>query len=337
MLHLRDILGQDHAVGQLRTAWLAQRLPHGLIFSGPTGVGKGTAAVALAAWFLCDHPQPDDACGRCPSCHLIASGTHPDYHLIYRQLIRLTKKDSKARDLSIDLIRSMLLDPASRKPLQGNGKVFVIEEAETMTRDAANSLLKTLEEPQGRTLIILLTDQPHALLPTIRSRCQAIPFAALPQELVVAKLIERGIDPSIAVAAAEMTSGSLGLALRWAEDGIVARAKPLHDSLAAILAGRAVNGLPAFLADAALAQVAREEERDPDISKDQAKREAVVLYLRLAADYLRLRFADTAPALQLRICRMIDDIAQSQRYVEGNVNVDLVLEQLGNCLRPPRH
>lgn len=332
MLHLRDIIGQDAAIGLIRTAWQAQRLPHGLIFAGPVGVGKATTANALAAWFLCEKPGTDDACGRCASCHLLAAGTHPDYHLIYRQLIRLTKKDSKARDISIDLIRAHLLDPASRKPLQGLGKVFVIEEADAMTRDAANSLLKTLEEPQGRALIILLTDQPYSLLPTIRSRCQTIPFSAMPAKMVMKMLISRGIEPSTAQTAVEMADGSLGLAMRWAEDGIVAVAKPLHERLAAIVAGRAVDELPSLFAAAAAAQVEREEARDANISKDQAKRESVVLYLRLAADYLRGRFVGTPPATQLRICRMIDDLAQAQRYVEGNVNVDLVLTNLGNRL-----
>ncbi len=334
MLYLRDIFGQDEAIRQIRQAWQAQRLPHGLIFAGPTGVGKGTTARALASWFLCEDPQADDACGRCNSCHLVGAGTHPDYHLIYRQLIRLTKKDSKARDLSIDVVREYLLEPASRKSTKGQGKVFVLEEAQTMTRDAANAILKTLEEPQGRTLIILLTDQPESLLPTIRSRCQTIRFSSLPDELIVSRLAEKGIDPRTAELAAHMAQGSLGLALQWAEDGIVARATPLHQRLSAIVAGRAVEDLPAFLSEAAKQQVEREQERDPGCSKDQAMREAVVLLTTLAADYLRSQLAaDVDNAVRLRICRMIDDISQAQQYIRGNVNIDLVLEYLGTRLR----
>ena len=334
MLYLRDILGQDQAISQIRQAWQADRLPHGMIFAGAAGVGKGTTAQALAAWFLCEKPGKEDACGGCHSCHLVASGTHPDYRVIYRQLIRLTKKDSKARDLSIDLIRDYLLEPAGRKALQGRGKVFIIEEAETMTRDAANSMLKTLEEPLGRTLIILLTDSPHSLLPTILSRTQIIRFAQLPQELVVKQLTARGIDAQLAQYASIMAEGSLGLAARWIEDGVVERGVQLYQAIDQILAGRPVEGLAAWFAESAGMYAAKQEERDENVSKDQATREATVLYFRLAADYLRqLLGRMNDPMLQLSACRMIDDLAQAQVYVEGNVNTNLVLENLANRLR----
>lgn len=334
MLYLHDIFGQDTAINQLRLAWKADRLPHGLIFSGPSGVGKGSAARAVAAWFLCENPGADDACGACRSCHLIGSDTHPDYHLIYRQLVRQIKKDSKARDLSIDVIEAHLLEPASRKSGTGRGKVFVIEEAETMTRDAANSMLKTLEEPQGRVLIILLTDQLHSLLPTIRSRCQMIPFTALPLELVMKKLIAGGADADAAKLATIISEGSLGLAMRWTQDGIVERTRQMQQRLDAILTGRPVDDLPSFIAESAGLYVERQEQRDPAISKDQVKREAIVLYLQLAADHIRRRLPQIATAgLQLRACRIIDDIAQSQIYVQGNVNVDLVMEHIGIRIR----
>lgn len=334
MLYLRDILGQDQAIRQIRQAGQADRLPHGMIFAGAAGVGKATTAQALAAWFLCEKPGKDDACGQCHSCHLVASGTHPDYRVIYRQLIRLTRKDSKARDLSIDLIRDYLLEPAGRKALQGRGKVFIIEEAETMTRDAANSMLKTLEEPLGRTLIILLTDSPNSLLPTILSRTQIVRFAHLPQELVVHQLTRRGIDAQLAQYASIMAEGSLGLAARWIEDGVVQRGVQLYQAIDQILAYRPVEGLAAWFAESAGMYAAKQEERDENVSKDQATREGVVLYFRLAADYLRQclgRMGD--PLQQLSACQMIDDLAQAQVYVEGNVNTSLVLENVANRLR----
>ena len=330
---LRDIFGQDAAIAQLRTAYQQDRLPHGMIFSGPHGVGKGTTARAMAAWFLCERPGKDDACGTCSSCHLLTAGTHPDYHLVFRQLVRLQKKDSKARDLSIDVIRAHVLEPSARKAMQNRGKVFIIEEAETMTRDAANSLLKTLEEPQGRTMMILLTDQAQYLLPTIRSRCQPVHFAALPEEIVVARLQERGIDRETAQLATRMAEGSLGLATQWTEDGLVAAARPLYQRLDAVLANRPVEDLPAFLGTLAGQLYERELGRDKEVSKDQATREATVLLLRLCADYLRQRLPEADPAGALRICGMIDDIAQSQQYIAGNVNVNLVLEHIGNRIR----
>src|SRR6476661_7549321 len=96
-----DIFDQDHAIETLRRAYAADRLPHGLIFAGPAGVGKATTAGALGALFLCESPKGDRACRKCESCRVFDAGNHPDYHVIYRQLIRLEKKDAKARDLPV--------------------------------------------------------------------------------------------------------------------------------------------------------------------------------------------------------------------------------------------
>src|SRR6266542_6396653 len=93
------ILGQDHAVAALTNAYAQQRLPHALLFAGPKGVGKGTTAAALGALFLCENPKGVTPCGKCESCRVFKAGNHPDFHKVYRQLIRITKTDVKARDL----------------------------------------------------------------------------------------------------------------------------------------------------------------------------------------------------------------------------------------------
>src|SRR4030095_13829874 len=102
----------------------------------------------------------------------------------------------------------------------GRGKAFVIEQAELMTAGAQNAMLKTLEEPSQRTSIILLTDQPGCLLPTIRSRCQFVRFAPLPVDLVRKELEKRGIDKKTAQSASQLSDGSLGIALKWIADGV---------------------------------------------------------------------------------------------------------------------
>jgi DNA polymerase III gamma/tau subunit len=89
---LKDIFGQDSAIANLRGAMTADRLAHGLIFAGPEGVGKATCAAALGAFFLCERPESDDACGRCASCRAVAAGTHPDFHVIAKELARLYDK-----------------------------------------------------------------------------------------------------------------------------------------------------------------------------------------------------------------------------------------------------
>ena len=157
-------------------------------------MGKATTAAALARLFLCEQPDGHRTCAFCESCRAFNSGLHPDYHVITKELIRFHDKTGKSKgiDLSIHVLRPELIEPAGRKAVMGRGKVFVIEQAEMMNLQAQNSILKTLEEPAGRTIIILLTDQPGALLPTVRSRCQTIRFTALPVTRVASELEQRG-------------------------------------------------------------------------------------------------------------------------------------------------
>src|SRR5678815_5224104 len=101
-----DILGQDNAIETISRAYESDRLPHGVIFAGPVGVGKATTARALAALFLCEKPKGTSACGRCESCVVMESGNHPDFHVITRELIRYHDKTGKSKgiDLSINVI-----------------------------------------------------------------------------------------------------------------------------------------------------------------------------------------------------------------------------------------
>src|SRR5678816_3639778 len=112
-----DILGQDNAIETISRAYESDRLPHGLIFAGPVGVGKATAARALATLFLCEKPKGDKPCGACGSCRGMESGNHPDYHVITRDLIRYHDKTGKSKgiDLSINVIVPELVEPAGRK------------------------------------------------------------------------------------------------------------------------------------------------------------------------------------------------------------------------------
>lgn len=328
-----DIFGQEAALDAIRGAYRADRLPHGLLFAGPAGVGKATTARALAGVFLCEKPRGDLPCGRCESCRVFDAGNHPDYHVVYRQLIRLEKKDAKARDLPVDVVRDFLIGPAGRKPVAGVGKVFVVEEAERMSPSAQNALLKTLEEPYGRTLIVLLTDQPGLLLPTILSRCQTVRFAALPEAVVRKELEKRGTDKAAAAEAARLTSGSLGVAIHWIEDGVVAAAGELADQLDRLAAGRPADDLAGWLKRAAEAYADKQLDRDKQASKDQATREALSLYLRIAAEHARTGMASTDdPDALERACDTIEAIARTETYLDDNVSVPLALQQLAATL-----
>lgn len=322
------ILGQGSAIDAISRAMLGNRLPHGMIFAGPSGVGKRLAAFALAKRLLCERSADLDACNTCASCKLVGNGNHPDLHYIYRQLIRLENSDSKARDLSINVIRPYLLEPAGRKSNLGVGKVFIIEEADSMNASAQNSMLKTLEEPAGKTAIILLTDSPAALLPTIRSRCQLFQFAPLADSMVCEKLIERGTAPELARQAAVLAEGSLGQAIAYMELGIIDKAAILCRSLQSFLCRQPVVEFADQMKTAAKEYATAELARDPLASEDQLNRQGLTLYLNLLANHCRRLMRKGDGRMLDSLCGAIDVFRETAGYVESNVNVALILRQL---------
>jgi len=222
-VQLSEVRHQERAVSILRRALRSGRTHHAYLFEGPAGVGKELAARALAAQLLCEDDQraaDADACGRCPACRVFAAGNHPDFHLIHRGLHKLHPEPKIRRQkglfLVIDVVRHFLIEPATMKPTQGRRRVFVIRDAERMNDEAQNALLKTLEEPPGTACLILVTSSADRLLPTIRSRCQRIPFGLLPTTFVARELQSRaGLDPTDARALAGLADGRLGVALQW--------------------------------------------------------------------------------------------------------------------------
>jgi DNA polymerase-3 subunit delta' len=334
---LNNIFSQAAAVDFLKRAYLADRLPHGLIFAGPVGVGKATTARALAALLLCENPKDTSPCGSCSSCTAFSANTHPDYHVVTKELIRYHDKTGKSKgiDLSINVLRPELIEPAGRKAVMGRAKVFIIEQAETMNPQAQNALLKTLEEPAGRTAIILISDSPGSLLATIRSRCQLLRFQPLPLDVVEQQLRQRQIDPTVAHQAAHLTHGSLGIALKWIEDGVIAPAADLAAQIDAAFQGTPPPDLPAWLKNAAESYAQKQLERDELSSKDQATREALTLYFLIAADRARHRLTtQNSPDELERACAIIDSIARAESYLDSNVNTGLVLQQLSIALDP---
>ncbi len=315
-----NIVGQDPAIARLRNALAGKRLPHGLLFAGPAGVGKFTTAIALASTFLGD---TDDIARR------VANQTHPDFHVITRQLIRHhdSAGKSKAIDLSVKVLRPELIEPANRGSIEGVGKVFIIKEADTMSTGAQNAILKTLEEPYGTTLIVLLTDQPESLLATVRSRCQTFTFRELCADEAIDVLGRLQIDEVQARRAVAVAGGSPGGAGQFLEDGIVDRAGEWFDRL------DHGGELAPFLVEAAEAYAMAQLERDPLGSKDAFTRASHALYLGLAADHLRRRLAQVDEGEMEMVCEQIDAVARAERYLSANVNVSLALRQLELALR----
>jgi len=157
---------QQEVWARLWQAHLNQRLPHGLLLTGQSGMGKLRFARGLAQALFCRHPSGQGIpCGNCPNCRLFGAGTHPDYHLIEPE------QDGKTQEIKVDAIRE-LSERGVLTSSSGGQKVIVIAPADHMNTAAANSLLKTLEEPVPATLLVLVSSEPHRLPATVRSRCQ---------------------------------------------------------------------------------------------------------------------------------------------------------------------
>ena len=224
----RDIVGHERTLGLLARAIALGSLPPSLIFTGPRGVGKRRAAVALAQALNCPTPKhglsPDrapagiaslalDACGACTVCGRIDRGIHPD-------VIAIEPDDMG--NIKVDEIRQ-LNETVSFRPFEGRTRVTIIDDADTLGPSSQNALLKTLEEPPSSSVFVLVTSRQDELLPTVRSRCPHVRFPALAAD-VVAAYLEQAHDmaPLQAHALAATSDGSIGVALESGSDAAVA-------------------------------------------------------------------------------------------------------------------
>jgi DNA polymerase-3 subunit delta' len=202
-----DVIGHKEVVDRLRNAIRSGRIANAYIFSGPADVGKEFVAINFAKALNC-LSNGEDSCDECISCRKIDDGNHADVMVIRPEGTRL----------KIDQMRS-LQRQGSYRAMEGNYKVYIITEAEKMTAEAANSLLKTLEEPPGAMVLILLTSVYSALLPTIRSRCQSLKFSLVPQIVLRDELMKRfELPESKAKWAALRSQGRVGRASKLAKE-----------------------------------------------------------------------------------------------------------------------
>jgi DNA polymerase III subunit delta' len=232
-LSLDSFLGNARAVAILKRAIEQDRLPHAMIFSGPAGVGKCTLALLVAQYLNCLSPLPGGACGICAVCNRIMAviesrnlkclklkdegfcgscsnckirtKRHPDVRLI----------EPEKTTIGIDQVRAMI-DEVAFQPLEARYRVVILDPAEQMRPEAHNSLLKTLEEPASRTILILVTTNPYMLLETIRSRSRMLMLGEIPQDQIERYLVQtEGRSADEARLAAALSGGSLTVALNF--------------------------------------------------------------------------------------------------------------------------
>jgi DNA polymerase-3 subunit delta' len=210
-----DMVGHDHAIHTLRRAIISQRVRHAYLFTGPEHIGKTLLARRFAQTLLCTGgpdpliapPQP---CQTCLSCRKVLHDNHPDIHYIARP------KDRQF--ILIDQVRAIQSDSA-RKTLEGRRNIFIIEGMHEMNAQAANCLLKTLEEPEPDVVLLLTAPDPGLLLPTILSRVQPVPMHLLTTAQIRQALQERwqASDEDAALISA-LAAGRMGWAVKAIED-----------------------------------------------------------------------------------------------------------------------
>ena len=203
------ILCQERAIEFLKRVISRGKIPHAYLFAGIPGIGKATTALALTGAVNCQQQTEGEGCAQCPSCRQIAGGNFPDLHMI----------EPDGQNIKIEQIRD-LNRTLGFKPLSGKYRVSIIRQAETMTDEAANSLLKTLEEPPQNNILILNVTEPQALFPTIVSRCQKVLFRPIPVRAIADWLTaHQTLEKEEAAVLAKISEGSLGHALRMCDEG----------------------------------------------------------------------------------------------------------------------
>lgn len=253
---LDDLVGQERPVATLRRAIETGRLHHGLLFQGPEGVGKATAARALAAELILGRrPGPDD-----PDAARIVGGGDPDFLLVGREARKNLPEarrinpaeEDLSREITIEQVRK-LCSLAAMAPRSGRRRVLAIDPADAMNRAAQNALLKTLEEPPGSAVLILVASRPHLLLPTVRSRCFQLRFGPLRSAELAELLERRGVPANEARLRAALAEGRPGAALDLDVDRLRARRDELLAHVEALAgepraARRALAELPSVAA-----------------------------------------------------------------------------------------
>jgi DNA polymerase-3 subunit delta' len=309
----------------LRRALAAGRVAHAYAFVGPSGVGRRLTALAFAQAMLC----PAGGCGACLACRRVGAGQHPDLLL----LAPTPPKDNPRGTPSLRITEVRELEHwAGLTPLEGRAKIFILDEADRLTEQAAEALLKTLEEPPAHTHIVLIVANPRALPPTVLSRCQVVRFRPLPEADIVVLLTARGTDPESAAVLAGLCRGQVGRALEM--------------DLADVQARRAAA--LALLAVPRPALAGRLDEAAPDRGRVAAALETYWLWYRdalcLAAGAEAARLVngdrrDDVLALARRVpldalTSALGTIKEAHLALEANVSPRLVLEHALLALAP---
>lgn len=307
---------QDEPWRLMQDAARSGRLSHALLLAGPAGVGKRRFARRLAASLLCESRAADgEACGRCRGCAQRAAGSHPNLIWLTREFNE--KTDKEKRDISMDQLRGMM-ERLSLSSHYGQSRVVVIEPADALNVNGVNAVLKTVEEPPPGSHLLLISERPMALAPTLRSRCQrlnfSVPDAAMAEGWL--KQVSPGINATMAL---RDSAGAPLAALKARESGALELRGAWRDQLFALAAQRI----------------------DPLSAASKVDKDSAAVWLRAFMGLLReiLRgLAGVDAELQARalatrlgaahVEQLLAEAVESQRRLQSNANPQLIIESL---------
>ncbi|PIP19279.1 MAG: hypothetical protein COT38_00400 [Candidatus Omnitrophica bacterium CG08_land_8_20_14_0_20_41_16] len=327
-----DIRGQDRPVEIIKAYIKNGRLEGGYLFTGPAAIGKKMTAKILSQALNCIGNN-NEACGLCPSCLKIERNNHPDVHIIsndesqvnpVRNTMQGNVNKMVSNGVKIDAIRRLQKE-ISLKAYEGRFKVFIIDNAHTLTSEASNCLLKVLEEPPRGSLIILVTDKPNLLFKTITSRCKVLKFRAIKREELEAVLKkDYGLDNGFAHFLAYFSEGRLGEALKLKDTDILNFKNSIIDKFA----------VPSTLN---IEGIKVEDRRDVRLSLNILSAWFRDLYfMKSGMPDLELINYDRRPDLlktvnrfsHAQLYRIVNVISNTMSYLEHNINTRLLLYNL---------
>lgn len=321
------IHAQDWAVELLRGHVSGDKQRHAYLFTGPQGVGRQTLAIRFAQALNCtDPPERGDFCGVCRDCRQLAALTHPDLSLLV--------PEEGHKDILIDQVRT-LQHTLALSPYSGTYRIALLPDFQRATTQAANALLKTLEEPADRVILLLTANAPEALLPTIVSRCEVIRLR--PASIIATQgylEAERGLEAERAQLLAHISGGRVGAAIRMAEDPSTLTIRWAHlESLLELLPMRRYE------------RFKRVEGLAKSASKPrQAVGEVLSIWLSFWRDVFLRASGESLPLVNVDLQTQIEEVAaqvsvararemilaheEALKHLDANVNVQLLLETL---------
>jgi DNA polymerase III subunit delta' len=313
-MRFSDVVGQERPLSIIQANLESNRFLGAYIFSGPEGIGKKMVAKIIAQQLNCAG-QPERPCGNCSSCLKIDKEEHPDLHIIQNGQAQIKIEDIR------DILRQ-----ANFRPYEGLVKVFIIDNAHKLNLEAANSLLKVLEEPPKDVLIILVTHKPQNIIKTVLSRCKQIKFASLVRSRLETILIQQhALDRATAHFLAYYAEGRLGLALRLKDTPLLQEKNKIFDAF--ILSGKpldrnimgqnkeqlqvSLNILASWFRDIYLLKAGLSDKE--------------AIHLDRQSDLLKL-----IPQFSFKqLDNIMFTLAESAGYLEKNINSKLLLHNLG--------